>query len=900
MRIILIIIGIAFQVALSGQVSIIKKDVTCKGRNNGTMEAVIEGIDGPFTYAWSNGAKSKKVTGLKPGDYSVTVSVNGVQCFSSKAGRIYDGPEFTVSISAKLLAVTPQPLPCGTKPDFHYQLTATPHGGKPPYYCSWGRLDGEEGACVIEVSGKSIRANVFMSDSSGCGDSEVWEKKGATKLCPKDPNDIAGNEGYGTERWVSVNDELDYTVRFENDPIFATSSAASVLVTVPIDDDVDPFSFRLNSMGFGNKIIEIPEEMAFYQKRHDYSADIGYWVDVTAGLDLPNQRFFWLFETIDPATGQPPIDPTAGFLPVNDTLTGSGEGFINFICRPKSTTPTGEIVSHQASIIFDLNESIETNIWDNKVDAFPPSTNSSPLPDTFYSNVIPFDWIIEDDPGGCGVQHAQIFISTNRIEFESNGFIADTTESSLQLNWGTMYYYLVLGTDNVGNREDGEIDSFYIIPQRSIDFITPDEDHYCITDTLWIDVQLVTLPNADLYISRDSGMTYMVLEENVDMWPYALVLDSTHVHPSLFLKARNEAFGIEQISDPFTVKYLPVVDAGDPVIGCDNEIMFVEAEGTNTYLWWPDEIIGDITGRYSNVYADESQYAYVEGTDVFGCSAVDSVFITVHPHSVDTVGQPLCEGDSVWIDNVWIAEEGFYTTTYGNTFGCDSIIVTNVFFDTPCIWAGGPFVYVDTDAIGDNNGTSWEDAFTDLQDALYVARRYENVQEIWVAEGVYTPHTTSRDSSFVLSDSIKIFGGFIGIEETREERTADAELVVLSGDINTPDTLSDNSYHTIGIASSCVECILDGLTVTYGFADNPMNSNDIGAGVLNYGKATITNVIFERNYATEMGSALYSSDMSAHLILQSCIFRLNTSSLGRDVMNVNGSVIEFGTGNSMY
>lgn len=191
-------------------------------------------------------------------------------------------------------------------------------------------------------------------------------------------------------------------------------------------------------------------------------------------------------------------------------------------------------------------------------------------------------------------------------------------------------------------------------------------------------------------------------------------------------------------------------------------------------------------------------------------------------------------------------------------------------------------------------------AFHDLQDALYVAKRYENVQEIWVAEGIYHPDLTARDSSFILTDSIKIYGGFIGNEETREERTPDADLVLLSGDINLPDTMSDNSYHTVEISSQCVECVIDGLTITYGYANQPTGNNDIGAGILNHGKASLYNVVFERNYATQMGSALYSSDASAFLLIQNCIFRLNTSSLGRDVMNVNGAVIEFGVGNAIY
>ncbi len=44
-------------------------------------------------------------------------------------------------------------------------------------------------------------------------------------------------------------------------------------------------------------------------------------------------------------------------------------------------------------------------------------------------------------------------------------------------------------------------------------------------------------------------------------------------------------------------------------------------------------------------------------------------------------------------------------------------------------------VYVNLNAAGANDGSSWTDAFTDLQDAIDTT----NGRDIWLAAGVYTP-----------------------------------------------------------------------------------------------------------------------------------------------------------------
>ena len=78
-------------------------------------------------------------------------------------------------------------------------------------------------------------------------------------------------------------------------------------------------------------------------------------------------------------------------------------------------------------------------------------------------------------------------------------------------------------------------------------------------------------------------------------------------------------------------------------------------------------------------------------------------------------------------------------------------------------------LYVDVGAPGPtHNGDSWATAYTTLQGALDEATSSD---EIWVAEGVYTPtNTAGRDASFPLKNGVALYGGFAATETQRTQR----------------------------------------------------------------------------------------------------------------------------------
>src|SRR6056297_194187 len=136
-------------------------------------------------------------------------------------------------------------------------------------------------------------------------------------------------------------------------------------------------------------------------------------------------------------------------------------------------------------------------------------------------------------------------------------------------------------------------------------------------------------------------------------------------------------------------------------------------------------------------------------------------------------------------------------------------------------------IYVNQSATGSNDGTSWTDAYTDLQDALTTASAGD---EVWVAAGTYKPASTlDREKTFVIAQKFNLYGGFDGTETNRDERDWRANETILSGDIGVVGDSTDNSYHVMYITYGGVT--VSGFTITEGNAIGA--SNEMGGGMLN-------------------------------------------------------------------
>lgn len=174
--------------------------------------------------------------------------------------------------------------------------------------------------------------------------------------------------------------------------------------------------------------------------------------------------------------------------------------------------------------------------------------------------------------------------------------------------------------------------------------------------------------------------------------------------------------------------------------------------------------------------------------------------------------------------------------------------------------------YVDLNASGANNGSSWTDAYIDLQDAIAASSFGD---DIWVAQGTYKPTSgTTETIYFNIKNGTKLYGGFVGNETLLSERDVEANVTVLSGEIGSGSAF-DNSVHVVYFNNVANQTRLDGFTIT-GAYNSGVSAYGGGAKVID-SSPTIAYCKFLGNYASDGGGALNHSG-SGILTLEHCVF----------------------------
>jgi hypothetical protein len=262
-----------------------------------------------------------------------------------------------------------------------------------------------------------------------------------------DPNELIGPPGYGTAGWLT-DQTLLYTIRFENVPT-ATASAADVLIQHTLDSDLDPSSIRLYGAGFGNTHVFFETPQASLNEVIDVSAQYSVAVRLTAQVAPYSGQITWLFKSIDPQTGEAPLDSLLGFLPPNDAA-GRGEGYVIFGARPRTDDLTGAAFDQWARIFFDDNAPIDTNVYVNTLDKDAPSCVVNPLP---AASPTSFSVAWTGSDVGSGVADYDVYSSTNSGPWVLWQSAVTSTQAMFAGTKGDSYSFKCAATDNVGLRQ---------------------------------------------------------------------------------------------------------------------------------------------------------------------------------------------------------------------------------------------------------------------------------------------------------------------------------------------------------------------------------------------------------------------------------------------------------------
>ncbi|MBW8036507.1 MAG: hypothetical protein FVQ79_13000, partial [Planctomycetes bacterium] len=251
--------------------------------------------------------------------------------------------------------------------------------------------------------------------------------------------------------------------------------------------------------------------------------------------------------------------------------------------------------------------------------------------------------------------------------------------------------------------------------------------------------------------------------------------------------------------------------------------------------------------------------------------------------------------------------QGGYFSGYGGGYTAGDVIGGGTVLDIVVsnVW----FVDVGMSGV---DGTSWTNAYDDLQDALsnVSSTITSGTAEIWVAAGTYYPSqevdgTDDRYKTFQMINGVAIYGGFNGTETALDQRDVQSNVTILSGDLLNDDdpatpiedlctapSRTDNCYHIFyhpdgtGLDATA---ILNGLTIAAGNA-NGSEDQGRGGGMYNYGSSpTVSNCTFSGNSAGISGGGMRNEDNSSPTV-SNCTFTGNLAdSTGGGMLNYNSS-----------
>lgn len=282
-------------------------DNVCFEGEEGEIKLNIEGGVPPYTYYWSNGERTEKVSGLKSGKYSVTINdANKIQK-KIKDIEVIDLSDQKISITAETKDIIDS---------VNGSILPTITGGTPPYTYLWSNGETNKNLDNITIKGDY---KLTVTDSNGCN-----TEKEFTVYEYQTVKDIEGNVyravKFGTTTWMidnlrvtKFNDGTDlsysnnvqewsvnganYThYNFDKQNVSKYGKVYYDIETVNSSSNICPKGWKIPSKNDCNNLIEYINKPPYFFKEFNIikSGCLVYsYIDEDAKFELMDQALYW-------------------------------------------------------------------------------------------------------------------------------------------------------------------------------------------------------------------------------------------------------------------------------------------------------------------------------------------------------------------------------------------------------------------------------------------------------------------------------------------------------------------------------------------------------------------------------------------------------------------------------